>query len=353
MEIKREHILILEIAGLADVGLCRRKAVGLSKQIGFDDVRSGEIAILVSELITNVLKHGGGSGRIMVCQLADGDNRKAIEVWCCDNGEGIQDFDTMVGDGVSNKNSLGIGLGTIRRFSDLMEVNPGLLPVMNGITIAGLEQFSHRVRIVKWVPENKWIGTNRNLLTGAVSRSKPGEVLSGDSFLINHLSPFRTIVAIIDGLGHGRDAHLAANLAKEQIMQRPELPVDTLLTYVHQAIRGTRGAVLGLLHIDTEKHKLYFTGIGNIEGFLITSTGKKNLLSFGGIVGHNIRTPRVFEFVFEPGDTACVYTDGVNSRWRIDEINWNENPQQNAEYLISHFSRPNDDATILIIRHVT
>lgn len=353
MEIKREHILILEITGLSDVGLCRRKAVGLSKQIGFDEVRTGEVAILVSELITNVLKHGGGSGRMMVCQLVDAENHKAIEVWCCDNGNGIQDFDTMIGDGISNNNSLGIGLGTIRRFSDLMEVNPKPLPVMNGISIAGLEGFRHCIRIVKWFPQNVWIGTNRNLLTGAVSRCKPGEVLNGDSYLISHLSPFRTIVAIIDGLGHGREAHIAASLAKEQIMLRPELPVDTLVTHAHQAIRGTRGAVLGLMHIDTEKHKLFFTGIGNIEGFLITSSGKKNLLSFGGIVGHNIRTPRVFEFAFEAGDTACVYSDGVNSRWRIDEIDWKEHPQQNAEYLISHFSRPNDDATILIIRHIT
>ncbi len=351
MEMRREHILILEIESEADIGVCRRKSASLARQLGFDDVKTGEIAILVSELITNVLKHGGGKGIIMLCQLINEDSRKAIEIWCCDNGKGIPDFEKAVSDGFTDKNSLGIGLGTIRRFSDIMEINPKIPPTVNGSDFS-IPGYRHCLRIVKWVPENKWIGNNRNLVTGAVTRCKQGESLSGDTYLISHLSPSKTIAAVIDGLGHGKEAHLAANIAKEQILLRPELPPDSLIVYVHQAIRGTRGAVIGLIQLDTNADKLQFTGIGNIEGFIVTSSGKKNLLSFGGIVGHNIRTPRVFDFPFKPKDTACLYTDGINSRWRIDEINWQDHPQQIAEYLVSNFSRPNDDATILIIRYI-
>ncbi len=351
MEITREHILILEIENESDVGICRRKAVSLARQLGFDDVKSGEIAILVSELITNVLKHGGGRGRIMICHLTDQDFRKAIEVWCCDKGNGIPEPEKAMLDGFSEKSTLGIGLGTIRRFSDIMEINPEKLPSVNGNDFSGSGNYQNCVRIVKWVPDNKWFGTNRSLITGAVSRPKPGETLNGDSYLICHNSPSRSLAAVIDGLGHGKEAHLASSLAKEQILLKSELPVDALMKYVHQAIKGTRGAVIGIIHIDTEACKIAFTGIGNIEGFLITPTGKKNLLSFGGIVGHNIRTPRVFEFPFQPGDSICMYTDGINSRWRIDDINWSNPPQQNAELLINNHSRLNDDATILIIRH--
>jgi len=50
MEVTRNHILGLPIDNDSDIGICRRKAVALATQIGFDKVKTGEIAILISEL---------------------------------------------------------------------------------------------------------------------------------------------------------------------------------------------------------------------------------------------------------------------------------------------------------------
>jgi serine/threonine protein phosphatase PrpC len=206
---------------------------------------------------------------------------------------------------------------------------------------------------VKWVPESRWIGTNRNLTTGAVSHCKPGEILNGDTYLISHLSSTKTIAAIIDGLGHGKEAHLASNIIKEQILLKSDLPLDELIKYIHQAARGTRGAVIGLVFINIETSKLYFVGVGNIEGFVVSLSGKKSLISFGGILGHSIRTPHIFEFPFNKGDTVCLFSDGINTRWNVDDINWNTHPQINADFLINNYSRLNDDATVLIISYTS
>ena len=46
MELIREQKLTLLIENESDIGICRRKSVSLAKQIGFDDVKSGEIAII-------------------------------------------------------------------------------------------------------------------------------------------------------------------------------------------------------------------------------------------------------------------------------------------------------------------
>ena len=353
MEITREQILILEIDSDADVGVCRRKSVSLAGQLGFDDVKTGEVAILVSELVTNVLKHGGGEGRIMICQLKDEENRKAIEIWCCDNGNGIPDLEKAMHDGFTNKQTLGIGLGTIRRFSDIFEVDPKLIETVNSIDYKPLSNYKHCLRIVKWIPENRWKGTNRSLITGAASRCIPGETLNGDSYVICNLSSDKTIAAIIDGLGHGKDAHMASNIIKEQILLKSELPLVELINYTHQAARGTRGAVIGLVYINIETSKLYFVGIGNIEGFVLSPSGKKSLISYGGILGHNIRTPQIFEFPFSIGDLVCLYSDGINTRWNSDDINWKEHPQKIADFLINNYSRLNDDATVLIISHAS
>jgi anti-sigma regulatory factor (Ser/Thr protein kinase) len=353
MEITREHILVLEIDSEADIGVCRRKSVSIAGKLGFDNVKTGEVAILVSELVTNVLKHGGNKGRIIICQLLTPKDRKALEIWCCDNGNGIKDFGLAMHDGFSEKKSLGIGLGTIRRFSDIFEINPNMPDTKNSPDFNFLKTYNHCIRIVKWVPEKRWLGTNHNLVTGAVSRCKPGEKLNGDLYVVNHLSASVTIAAVIDGLGHGHEANMASTIIKEQILLKSDLPPDELIKYLHLSAKGTRGAVIGLVLINTETSKIYFVGIGNIEGFVLSPSGKKSLISSGGILGHNIRTPRVLEFTFKTGDLICMFSDGITTRWNTDEINWKQHPREIAEMLINTYSRSNDDATVLIISHTT
>jgi len=351
MELIREQKLTLLIENESDIGICRRKSVSLARQIGFDEVKSGEVAIVVTELVTNVLKHGGGQGKILVNEVKNGEGQKAIEIWCCDSGDGIPDIEMALKDGFSNKVSLGIGLGSIRRFSDVFEINPKDAPFLKESNLSGLQKYTHCIRTLKWLPSQKWLGSNHSLTIGAASRSKPGENLNGDCYVVNHVSPTKTIAAVMDGLGHGKDAHMASQLAREQILQKAGKPVDVLLNHINDGTKGTRGLVASIVSIDTEAHKITFSGIGNIDGFILSSGKRNNLLSFGGIIGHNMRTPRVFEYDFNPGDFLCLSSDGITSRWKFEEIDWKEHPQKNAEFLLTNYSRNNDDATILIVRY--
>lgn len=350
MEINRSHILSFPIDNESDIGVCRRKSAALASQIGFNQVKTGEIAIVVTELVTNVLKHGGGKGKLLMCQLESSLDQKAIEIWCCDNGSGIQDINKAIQDGYSETSSLGLGLGTIRRFSDELVINPDNSKIDDSF-LTDLQNFENCIRSRKWLPTKQWAGNNQKISTGASSRSKPGEKLNGDAYVINHVSNDICVAAVIDGLGHGKDANMASQLARQTIIQKAELPLDVLMQTIHQSIRGTRGTTIGLVSINTLEQKISFSGIGNIESFLINKKEKKNLLSFGGIMGHNMRTPRVFEFPFRPGDYVCMYSDGITSRWKPEDLDWSVPPQQNAELILNQFARSNDDATVLIIGH--
>ncbi len=353
MEINRKNIISLPIENESDVGVCRRKAVGLANQMGFDEVKTGEVAILISELVTNVLKHGGGNGKIVICQYENGDRKKAIEIWCCDSGNGIKDIQKAMQDGYTARSTLGLGLGTIRRFSDELEINPASSLAFKENYFSGNHNLKHCIRSLKWMPEKSWVGTNSKLNIGAASRCHPTEQLNGDAYLVSNVNAHLCLAVVIDGLGHGKEANLASELAKESILLKPDLPLDSLMKHIHNSIRGTRGAVVGLARINTETNKLEFSGIGNIESFVMTSNGKKTLLSFGGIMGHNMRTPRLFELDFVPGNTLCMYSDGITSRWKIEDINWNDPPQKNAEYLLNNYSRSNDDATVLVVSYAS
>ncbi|MEI7501150.1 MAG: SpoIIE family protein phosphatase [Bacteroidota bacterium] len=351
MEIARQNILSLQIDNESDVGVCRRKAVTLAAQMGFDEVKTGEVAIMVTELVTNVIRHGGGKGKLVICQFSDTHEHNALEIWCCDSGKGIPNLSKVLKDGYSGKDSLGIGMGTIRRFSDAMEINPSLSPDFRDAFFVGHHHFKNCIRTLKYLPARSWIGANRKLEVGAASLCKPGELVNGDGYLVNHFGPDLCVAAVIDGLGHGSEANLASHLAREQIILKAELPVNVLMQHVHNALQGTRGSTIGLMRLDTENQKISYSGIGNIEGFLFTAEGKKNLMSYGGIMGHNMRTPRVFDFDFKPGDFICLYSDGITTHWKFDDVSWNEHPQKSAEYILNHFSRRNDDATVLIIRY--
>jgi len=351
MEVKRSHILSLQIDNESDVGVCRRKSVSLASEMGFSDVKTGEVAIIVTEMVTNVLKHGGGKGKIIICQIENEIPHKAIEIWCCDGGKGIPNFTEALHDGYSASNTLGLGLGSIRRFSDELEINPKSESNFSDFYFNEIPNFTNCIRSRKWLPNKQWMGTNKYLEVGAASRCKPGEELNGDAYVVSNVNSNHTVAAVIDGLGHGKEAHLASQLAKEQIIQSSEQNLEVLLNQIHQKLKGTRGAVVGLLLIDTNTKKLYFSGIGNIDGFVSNKGEKKSFLSFGGIVGHNMRTPRIFEFDFYENDFLCLFSDGITTRWNYSDIDWNKHPQQNAEYLINHFSRQNDDATVLIIQH--
>lgn len=352
MEITVLQSIVLDIKKDADVGLCRRKVVALAREIGFTQIQSGEIAILVTELATNVLKHGGGDGRLLASEIIDQRQRKGIEIWVCDKGEGIPDLDKAMKDGYTDKISLGIGLGSINRLSDLFELNPKASHEQTQ-TYCHIEDYSTRLRVLKWLPAPQWLGKNATLLIGTATRCHPHEILNGDTYLINHLSNNRTLLAVIDGLGHGADAHMASQLAKEKLIKAGDKPIDTLFKEVHYALKGTRGAVMAITIIDTKDHQLFFSGIGNIDCCLLKNAERTSLLSYGGIMGHNMRTPRIFKAPFLPGHTLFMASDGIITRWSPEDIDWQNLPQEIANHFLNTYSRENDDATVLIVQYAS
>jgi len=70
-------------------------------------------------------------------------------------------------------------------------------------------------------------------------------------------------------------------------------------------------------------------------------------------VGHNMRTPRVFEYEYKSMDNLLLYSDGIASSWQNRVINWQDQPQQIAEDILNHHARINDDATILVLRNAS
>ena len=110
----------LSIDDATQVPEARRTATRLAEELGFDATGAGNVALVITEIGTNIIKHGG-SGQILINPLRRGDVR-GIEIVGIDRGKGIADLERSLRDGYSTAGSPGTGLGAIRRLSAGFEI---------------------------------------------------------------------------------------------------------------------------------------------------------------------------------------------------------------------------------------
>lgn len=103
---------IIKVFFPSDASEAVRTAKETALTIGFDQKASEEIAIAVSELATNLVKHAKG-GTLTLTALTNG--RKGIQIVSHDRGPGIADVEKAIVDGFSTTGSLGSGLGAVNR----------------------------------------------------------------------------------------------------------------------------------------------------------------------------------------------------------------------------------------------
>jgi serine phosphatase RsbU (regulator of sigma subunit) len=189
------------------------------------------------------------------------------------------------------------------------------------------------------------------LAIGAAGRPFPGEKVSGDGWSIDwHESTCR--IALIDGLGHGAEAAEVTLAATTTLAGRPELAPADALRLCHQALRGTRGAVISIAQIDLARARLTYAGVGNVEARLWQPPERQRPIAYRGIVGVILPTLRSFELQLRANWILVLHTDGVTSRFELEELAplVCGDPQLLADEILRCWGRQTDDATVIIAR---
>lgn len=264
--------------------------------------RLAELDIVVAEIVTNLSKHADGGE--MLVKLVEEKGVKGIEIIAVDNGPGISDLKGMMIDGASTKNTLGHGLGSIRRLSDHFQIYTqkgwGTLLLTR---IFNKELASARKREVVDV---------RSLLV-----PKPGEVECGDGFYVKH-SKDHIKLFLGDGLGHGKEAAVAVNRAIDAFKHCAEdSPVETL-RFINQSVKKTRGLVATVAIFNLKERHWKICGVGNISTRFFGPSASKTHSPYNGIVGLNMpNTMNDQEVAYETGQCIILCSDGVKSKWDI------------------------------------
>lgn len=320
---------VIPIEDHSQVGQARRSAQALAESIGFDDVDAGRAALIVTELTTNILKHAR-SGELH-CRIVPAGPVRGLEFVAVDRGPGF-DADRCLHDGFSTGGTQGIGLGAVSRQAQIFD---SFADPRGAVVLARVYPRSAQVVDLRF---------------GVSHHAMRHETACGDTWQLA-ITEQGISVLVIDGLGHGEDAALAAHAGAVEFAGHPFDSPDALIADMHRSMNGTRGGAAAVAQFSAATGSLKFAGIGNIGARLATANASRGMASHPGIVGAQYRKTHTFDYADAAGQLLLLYSDGLQSRWDLADYPGLafKHPAVIAAVLHRDFCRGRDDATILII----
>jgi negative regulator of sigma-B (phosphoserine phosphatase) len=192
---------------------------------------------------------------------------------------------------------------------------------------------------------------NELLEHASAIRPCQGERVSGDAVIFCPLEQ-GLLVAIVDVLGHGQEAHDLTHVIDTYLARFASADVAGLMVNLHQHLRGTRGAAVGLCAIDVANGRMDYAGIGNtaIRRF---GRAETRLVSQDGVLGQNMRTPRLQTLQLESNDLLVLYTDGVSDRFTSQDYPgvFRHATQEVTSNIVQRFGKDHDDAACIAVRY--
>lgn len=335
MEVR--ELVAYDVAESSQAGVARRGAMSIAREAGLGEVDIGRVGIVVSEAATNMVKHAEG-GRLLVQPIGNGDVN-GVEALALDRGPGLTRYPEMMRDGFSTSGTSGTGLGAMRRQSSQFEVwsAPG-----RGTALLS------RV----WTGPHSPPATGLSI--GGVSVPMNGEEYCGDGWTSREHQG-RATVLVVDGLGHGPQAHDAACAAIAEFRQsRVDAPPVAVMENLHAALRPTRGAAAAVIALDPVRGHAVYCGVGNIEARILHPGGEQHLVSHFGTLGHQVRKFHAFDYDFPPEATVVLHSDGIGRHWNLADYPGlsERHPALAAGVLYRDHQRGRDDATVVVIRRI-
>ncbi len=188
---------------------------------------------------------------------------------------------------------------------------------------------------------------------GVAQKARAGEVRSGDRYIVKTASR-RTLIGVIDGVGHGPEAALAADAAVEILETFTGESVSLLMQSCHERLRTTRGAAITLIVVDAASNAAEWVGAGNVAAVVSQAEypGKRRcreLLVRSGIAGSLLPSTDALSLTVRRGDTVVLATDGIHPTF-IDGVGAGGSAQRLAEQLLTKYGTPHDDALVVVAR---
>lgn len=330
------RVISIRSADPSKTGDARRQAQVLASAMGFDDLRSGQLSIIVTEAARNIESHAG-EGEIVLSPWAEGE-LSGIDMLALDKGKGIENVAVSLQDGYSTSDTPGNGLGAMSRLVGTFQIYS---TAGNGTAVFA--------RVLRKDGQSESAALSYGL--GSIRVPIGGETVCGDAWDVVR-TPERSIYIMADGLGHGPIAAEAALEAVRVFRLFAQQAPDRILSEVHSALTKTRGAAVSVAEILSGKQVLNYVGAGNIVAAICQGGKTRTLVSMNGTVGHTIGRLQQFSYPWTSDCTLIMHSDGLGTRWSMEHYPGlaARHPALMAGILYRDFGRKRDDATIMVSR---
>jgi anti-sigma regulatory factor (Ser/Thr protein kinase) len=301
----------------------------------FNDKKIAHLDLIVAEITSNLAKHTVG-GEVLCAVIGQGADQY-IEVISIDNGPGFNDLSNMLQDGVSSVNTLGHGLGSIKRMSDFFSIYSQ--KGWGTILVSRLYKTDQRWHI-------------GHVSIRSLVVPKPTETVSGDGCTYKTSDRYFKLL-LLDGLGHGTEANKAVLEASHAFKLCPYHDPAEIIRYMHAPLKKTRGGVGTVVVYDSVSEKYEILGVGNISIKIFGNGEFKNVMSYNGIIGHNIpNTMTSHEVSGRDFRFIILCSDGIKSRWDISKYPMIQryDPIIMAAAIYKDFARKTDDMSVVVIK---
>ncbi|MDQ3697816.1 MAG: SpoIIE family protein phosphatase [Gemmatimonadota bacterium] len=318
-------------------------AATMGRAHGFDADALDRLDIVLTGMAESIVRRAG-TGHIILRSIGE-PLSGCIEILALDKGPGIADMTRAMRGSATPAGGVSrdVGLATIRRVADLFDIyshrGSGTAVVAHVGAPAAHDSVSVTAELV------------RHGSMGAVCVPLRGEEECGDAWAVD-VTPGRVAVLLVDGLGHGPEAAVAARAAMSVFRDSAIDPPEIILSTMHGALRTTRGAALSVTVIDQSRRTVRFCGVGNVDGRVVTAEVNRQMVPQNGIVGHTMPRTHADDVPWPAGGRLIMHSDGISSRWRIDHYPGllARHPALLAGVLFRDCARPRDDATVLVLR---
>jgi len=202
---------------------------------------------------------------------------------------------------------------------------------------------------------NTITGKNEGLEWACAIEVLSGETECGDYGLVENYED-GALLAVIDGIGHGKEAAEAAKIAATVLKQYPRESVLSLMQLVHQRLRSTRGVVMTLASLNYRDNTLTWIGVGNVAASLhyINKAGQacdEPVMLRGGMVGVQLPPLKAEVIPVRGGDTLVFATDGI-SGWISLDLKPEKSVRETCEQMLKAYSKGDDDSLVMVARYL-
>lgn len=313
------------------------------------------IRTIISELGTNIIKYGV-RGEIIVSRLENAGNID-IDIAASDSGPGISNVGLAMQDSYSTGNTLGLGLPAVKRMADSFAIESVLT---QGTIIRARKRIKGQWhnKDVKNSPyrtehSTSYQSTTKDQILWDIAtavRPKPGEFVCGDlaTYII---IPDGLLLVLIDVTGHGDKAEQLALRLLEFIKTHASQNLKVLMPQIHEFLKGSQGAALSLMFIDTKLGTASYSGVGNTGAARLTGQPWRPI-SKDGVLGLRLPTPIDQKTSLTNSDLILMWTDGISERIAKKYVEENAYlpAQALASRIVNETGKPFDDAGCLIFR---